>query len=264
MLDLGFSLRGGRTVLDRRVFRWPYVLTRTFQVDPSMAHMLTVIVQSSGGAINEGDRLEQRLRLEPGAAAHLTNQGASVVHRARPGMAASERVTLSVAAGAMLEYMPEPRILFPDAVLNQEIDVDCDPEGTAIIADGFTLHDPEGLGRPFRGLTSRIHVRVAGEMAMIDRFTLDGTARLRANAFGSLVVVTRQTIDAAALSQRLATIPGLYAVASPMPNGAGIGIRLAAEDLRALRAGTALAWRHLRQCFFGVDSAERPVAGGGG
>ena len=48
-LDLSFARRGDRTVLDRRRFRWPFVLTRTFALDSCPRHMLTVIVQTSSG-----------------------------------------------------------------------------------------------------------------------------------------------------------------------------------------------------------------------
>ena len=61
-LDLAFARRGDRTVLDRRLFRWPFVLTRTFALDRAPAHMLTVIVQTSSGAVHGGDRLRQRHR----------------------------------------------------------------------------------------------------------------------------------------------------------------------------------------------------------
>lgn len=261
-LDLGFVLRGGRTVLDRRVFSWPYVLTRTFLIDQLPAHMLTVIVQSSGGAINEDDQLEQRIRLASGAAVHLTTQGATVVHRARPGTAARERVSLDVAAGGLLEYMPEPRILFPDATFDQQIDVDCDPDATVIIADGFALHDPEGADRRFSRVTSRTHIRMGGDTVLLDRFAVDGACKLRMQAFGSLTVVTRKPCDPVALSASLAGISELYAAASLLPSDAGVIIRFSAGNSRALRTGTLAAWRHLRGHLFGAAPTDRQTGNG--
>jgi urease accessory protein len=261
-LDLGFVRRGGRTVLDRRVFRWPYVLTRTFSLDPVPAHMLTVIVQSSSGAINEDDCLEQRLHLAPGAAVHFATQGATVVHRARQGMAARESISLSVAESAMLEYLPEPRILFPDSELHQQIDVDCDPGGTAIVADGFTFHDPTGADRRFGRTTSETRIRVGGETVMIDRFDISGTARLNMKAFSSLIAVTRQAIDATDLSRRLSETEGLYAAAGSLPGGAGTAIRFAARDLRLLRAGANAAWKYLRIQITGAPPPDRQSGNG--
>jgi urease accessory protein len=256
-LDLGFVRRGERTVLDRRIFRWPYVLTRTFSLDPVPAHMLTVIVQSSGGAVNEGDRLEQRLHLAPGSAVHFATQAATVVHRAREGMAARETIELSIGESAFLEYMPEPRILFPEAELHQQIDVDCDPGGNAIVSDGFTLHDPAGEGRGFRRFASQTRVRVGGEMVLIDRFDISGATPLRMAAFGSLIVITRRPIDAIELSKRLSGLAGLYAAAGSLPSGSGIAIRFAAQDLRALRTGTVAAWKYLRTQITGTPPPDR-------
>ena len=48
-LDLGFVRRAGRTVIDRRMFAWPFVLTRSFHVDPDRPDCLSVIVQTASG-----------------------------------------------------------------------------------------------------------------------------------------------------------------------------------------------------------------------
>jgi len=130
-LDLSFALRGGRTVFDRRIFSWPFVLARTFATDAQLPHLQSVIVQSSGGPIHGGDRLTQRVHVGAGAAVHLTTQGATAVHRAHEGFTTSERVELRVAVGGWLEYLPQPRILFPDAAMRTTIDLDMDAVATA-------------------------------------------------------------------------------------------------------------------------------------
>ncbi len=263
-LDLSFALRGERTVFDRRLFSWPFVLTRTFLLDAEPAHQLTAIVQTSGGAILGEDRLVQRISVGSGAAVHFKTQGAAAVHRAPPGLVTHEAITLRVAEGGILQYLPEPRILFPDAALTQTIDVDCAPGGTAIVSDAFTVHDPTGAGRSFRSLESTMTLRRGGaDPAMIDRMQIAGLepSRLRRHsAFGTLVVITSLSANALEplalrLSAQLAGVPGLYAAASLLPGELGLGLRFAGRDLRNLRACIDLALAALRLHLFGQASA---------
>ncbi|WP_421760887.1 urease accessory protein UreD [Devosia sp.] len=245
-LDLSFARRGDRTVFDRRLFRWPFVLTRTFHLDTTPRHMLTVILQTSSSALLGEDRLRQRLALAEGSAVHLTTQGAATVHRAVPGQVAEEHVSLTVGAGAYLEYLPQPRILFPDAALSQSIEVDVAAGGAVILSDAFTVHDPTGAGRSFRRLQSAITVRFdADEPVVIDRLDIAAALQPKATAFASMLLLTRGPVpvdqaQALALSAALAELPDLYGAASLLPGDAGIGVRLAARDLRAVRLGLDL------------------------
>lgn len=259
-LDLSFVRRGERTVFDRRLFTWPFVLTRTFFLDVAPAHQLTAIVQTSSGAIHGEDRLVQRVSVGSGAAVHLKTQGATAVHRAPPGLLTHEAVCLRVAEGGILQYLPEPRILFPHAALAQTIDLDCAPGGTAIVSDAFTVHDPIGAGRNFRSLESTMTLRRSGaEPAMIDRVQIAGLVprQLRRHtAFGTLVVVTSLPAEALEpitldLSAHLAGVPDLYAAASLLPGELGLGLRFASSSLRSLRAGIDLALASLRSRVLG-------------
>jgi urease accessory protein len=263
-LDLSFARRGEQTVFDRRLFSWPFVLTRTFFLDATPAHQLTAMVQTSSGAMHGGDRLVQRISVGRDAAVHIKTQGAAAVHRAPPGLVTHESVSLRVAEGGILQYLPEPRILFPDAALAQTIDLDCAPGGTAIVSDAFTVHDPVGAGRGFRGLESTMTLRQGGaEPAMIDRMQITGlTARelRRQIAFGTLAVVTPLPATALEplaldLSAQLVSIPSLYSAASLLPGELGIGLRFVARDLRGLRAGLDLALGKIRSHLIGQTSA---------
>lgn len=266
-LDLVFARRADQTVLERRLFRWPFVLTRTFALDSAPSHMLTVILQTSSGAIQAEDRLRQRLHVRADAAAHVTTQGASAVHRAIPGRASSETIALQIEDGAYLEYLPDPRILFPDAALEQTIDIHCAIGGVALVADGFTIHDPEARDRGFRRLVSTTTLYCGGlDPAMVDRFDIGALAGGRTaefTAFGSLTLAAPGRPEANAgladaLSATLAKIPDLYAAASLLPGEAtGLSVRLAGRELRAVKAGTTAAWRLIRQAFHGAPPPSR-------
>jgi urease accessory protein len=227
--------------------------------------MLTAILQNAAGAIHGIDRLDQRIAVRAGAAAHVVAQGATSVHRADPGSITRETVRLTIEEGAVLEYLPGPRILFPDAAMETTLDIDCSPHGTAIIADAFTVHDPAGAGRGFRSYESALVLRRGdAEPVMVDRLRLDHREVrhfTRHRAYGTLVaVLPAGTGDHAELSLRLSArlteLPGLYAAASPLPFAAGIGIRLAAAELRTLRAAFDLAWRALRLELTGTAPAR--------
>ena len=266
-LDLVFARRQDRTVLDRRLFRWPFVLTRTFALDRAPAHLLTVILQTSSGAVHGEDRLLQRFDVRGGAAAHVTTQAASSVHRADPGLTAQETVSIRVADGGYLEYLPEPRILFPDAALEHRTAIDCAVGGVALISDAFTFHDPEALGRCFRRFASTTTL-VCGsdDPVLVDRLDLHGRGRGRTaqfTAFGSVMLVApgrTEGIEVFAddLSATLATIRDLYAAASLLPGEAiGLGVRLAGRDLRAVRAGLHAVWMGTRRRLYGTATPPR-------
>lgn len=266
-LDLVFARRGERTVLSRRLFRWPFVLTRTFALDRVPAHMLTVILQTSSGATHGGDRLHQRFYVQGSAAAHVTTQGASSIHRADPGFTTEERVAIAVDEGGYMEYMPEPRILFPDAALDQTIEIDCAAGGVALVSDAFTIHDPEARGRCFRRLASTTTLRSDGEdPVLVDRMDISGLGRGRMTryaAFGSVLLATPGRTDgmealAEELTASFALIPNLYGAASMLPGGdVGIGARLAAHDLRAVAAGIQVAWIAVRRLFYSAPPPSR-------
>src|ERR1700730_1299951 len=143
-LDLSFAHSDRGTYLDRRIFRWPYAISRTFHLDTVPAGMLTLIVQSISGAIQAEDRLEQRYQVGASAMAHVTTPGAASVYRAPPGMEALDHVHLVVEEGGFLEYLPEHRILFPDSWLCQRLGLgagrprSCRTPSRAMIRPGAT------------------------------------------------------------------------------------------------------------------------------
>jgi urease accessory protein len=264
-LDLCFARRGAVTVLDRRRFRWPFVLTRTFALDAHPRHMLTLIVQTGAGALHGGDRLTQHIVVERGAAAHVTTPGASCVYRAGPGLESRDHVTLNVAADGYLEYLPEPRILFPDAALEQSLEIECSPGGVALVSDAFTVHDPTACGRGFQRLRSSTILRCHGELALADRSDIDNLeigATTGFAAFASIVLAAPGRLDhCAAVAEELTrtfdTVASPYCAASLLPAKAGVGVRLAARDLRDIRAGIAAVWRATRCALYGSPPTSR-------
>ncbi|MGY4435061.1 urease accessory protein [Bradyrhizobium sp. F1.13.1] len=267
-LDLSFVRRANRTVIDRRLFAWPFVLTRSFYLDPARPSCLSVIVQTGSGAVHGEDSLAQRLVLNSGATVSLTNQGATAVHRADPAARATETIDLHVAGGASLEYLLEPRILFPDAALCQSVELDCANDGSALIVDAFTMHDPSGEARNFRELESTFCLRRSGsEPLVIDRTRLyRPTVDIFRGylAFGSAFLVLSPWHDfadiQASLTKALGGSPGLYAAVSVLPESTGLGVRLAARDLAGMRTAFARISAIYRLALLSVIEAPAVVS----
>ncbi|GGC61564.1 urease accessory protein UreD [Chelatococcus reniformis] len=263
-LDLVFARRLDRTILERRIFRWPFVLTRTFALERTPPCLLSVFLQTSSGAVHGEDDLRQRLHIRGGAAAYVTTQGASPVHRATPGQTSKESVGIRIEDDGHLEYVPEPRILFPGAALDQTIEVDCAPGGFALAADVFTIHDPAGEGRRFRSLRATTILRRGGDAPLlVDRVDIRGLGRGRTAAFAAFGSVYVLAPDGAAalmadVAAMLPGIPGLYGATSELPgDGTGFSVRLAGYDLRSVRTAVALTWSLSRQSRFGCKPSAR-------
>lgn len=237
-LDLSFVVRNGRTVLDRRLFRYPYVLMRTFSEPPppvgdgpshQAATLIRLVVQNSSGPVHDCDHLATNLRLGEGSNVRVSYQGATSIGRARPGNMSRERLEVTLDPGSRLAYLPAPRILFPDAAHHQTTEIALSAGSTMLYFDAFTLHDPEGMGRTFREFDNTLTIRRDGEIVLFDRQHLSAPAIGEGfRAFGTILLLGRQ-------ASALPAIPGLYAAASRLPSDLGWSIRLAAADLRPIR-----------------------------
>lgn len=60
-----------------------------------------------------------------------------------------------------------------------------------------------------------------------------------------------------ALRQSLATVDGIYAAASALPNGAGAWMRVLADDAIGLRSAMHAAWVAMRLKFIGSAPANK-------
>jgi urease accessory protein len=151
-LSLRFAQRAGRTLLVDNRHQGPLRLIRALPGDEGRCD--AVIVHPPGGLVG-GDRLELALALEPGARVLCTTPGAQKWYRSA-GAAACATTRIEVGAGAALEWLPQPAIVFDRARVEQSIAFE--------LAADARLLGWECL--------------VLGRSAMGERFT-DGTLRQR-------------------------------------------------------------------------------------
>ncbi|MFC5406585.1 urease accessory protein UreD [Cohnella soli] len=161
VLDVSATCRGDRTVLAGRYCTSPIKIAKTFPEDKSLCVM---IMDASPGML-KGDRYEMQWVAEAGAHLCLTNQGFTKVHPCTPELGASMENRYRLAAGACIETMMKPIMLYKDASYTNRTDVEL--ERGAVWMQGEVLSP----GRVLRGesfayeqLDNRISVYYEGEL----------------------------------------------------------------------------------------------------
>lgn len=266
-LDIAVERRGAASCLVGRYVTYPFHLTRAFTLDAACPEVATLYMQSSSGGFYAGEDLTVRVRIGTGAALHLTTQASTLVHGDR-GRPARMRVLVEVEAGGFLAYTPDPQILFPGAASETRVDVALHGDAVAFLSDGLLVHDPKKSGGAPLSYQSRVDVRRDGTLIASDRQVIAGSHLTQPDGplHGHLVAASGLwlTGDAGTLSLEAAhgfddalAQPGCLAGVSPLPSGAGLGLRLLAKDGAAHDAAMRAAFGHVFAARFGVPPALR-------
>ncbi|ROM77751.1 urease accessory protein [Pseudomonas brassicacearum] len=215
-----------------------------------------IIVHPPGG-IAGGDRLDISAHVGPGAWAQLTSPGAAKWYRA--AAPAYQQLSLSVAAGATLEWLPQETIVFSAA--QAELGTSIDLQG-----DGRLFYwDMVALGRPASGerfdlghFQSRLDIRRDGQLLWHERQRIVGGDGLLDSPIGlggdpvfATLLVTGD-IDSALLEQCRSLGHGVRGDLTQLP-GLVVARCLASEALLA-RGWLIELWRLLRPALLGRDA----------
>ncbi|WP_284644628.1 urease accessory protein UreD [Paenibacillus silviterrae] len=116
-----FASSGGATQLDRHMQSYPLKLAKTF----AFGRQLGVYLMDASPGILAGDRYELKWEFGENSQVLLTNQSYTKVHPARTSPGAEARPSeqhqrFALRSGAYVEYMPEPLMLYKDAVFDSE------------------------------------------------------------------------------------------------------------------------------------------------
>jgi urease accessory protein len=229
--------------------------------------MLTLYLQSCSGGIYEGDRLSTHIEMGEGAQAHVTTQAACIAHGMRE-VGAYHHAALEAGPDCLLEYLPDPVILFPRAQLDARLVIKAETGSRVIAVEAFLIHDPLALGRPFTRLSSLLQVESprGGRVLFRDRFDITGDAWLSRNpgvtgAAAGMATLVIFGADSNALLERLRAslngVKGVWAGASLLSRGEGAVCRILAPDGRALRAGITAGWSAARLHWTGAAPSIR-------
>ncbi len=259
---------GGTTHIRRQQVGYPFHLGRALRMPGDPPGMPTVYLQSCSGGIFQGDDLRLRVVAGEGAWAHVTSAASTVVHGMETG-GARQVLELVAAAGALLEYLPDPLILFPRARLHNGVQVRLDAQASVIVGDALILHDPRGAGAAFDYLESDIVVRDhAGKLLVCDRFRcrggelgrglpgINGAYAVQASLFALTRACTSQVL-VNAMREALAPIEDVYAAASTLPNAAGAWVRILGRDAIGARAAQHAVWAAVRSTLTGRSPTPR-------
>ena len=148
-LTLRYEAVGGRSVLTRRQHHGPLVVQKPFYPEgDGVCH--SIIVHPPGGIV-AGDNLSINATIETEAHALITTPGATKWYRSE-GPFAEQHISLRVASGAALEWVPQEAIVFNAARARQSITVELNEGaryiGWDILAMGRTAsHERFAQGR---------------------------------------------------------------------------------------------------------------------
>jgi urease accessory protein len=166
----------GATILASAQQRAPLRVVRAFPLagGGALVHLHNV----SGGVLG-GDRLELEIVVGAGAWAQVTTTGATRVYRTLDSAATPiETRDLRVAAGALLELLPDPLIPFAGARYRQETRVELEAGA------GLFWWETVAPGRTARGevfaydaLDLTVEIRAAGRPAAFERARLEPARR---------------------------------------------------------------------------------------
>ncbi len=267
-LDLAFERApGGGTVLRRQLVAYPFHVGRVLHLPGDPPGFASVYLQSCSGGLFQGERLGLAIAAGEGAQVHLTTAASTIVHTMNDGYA-EQSLQISAAAGSLVEYLPDPLILFPAARLDTRLVIRAAESATVIASESFLLHDPHAGGAAFDWLRSETRIEdETGRTLAVDRFRAEGRA-VMANRpgvnggfdlQGTLLVVHRTNPQAAltALRSALCESADAYAGASLLPGGSGAWLRVLARDSIALRAIMREVWSAVRLMATGSSPGRR-------
>jgi urease accessory protein len=142
---------------------------------PDPGEPLTAVLITTAGGLTGGDRLRLSVAADAGAAALCTPQAAEKIYRSPDDSAATIDLTLDVAAGAALEWLPQEMILFDGARLDRRIAVALGGDARLLAGD-ITVFGRIARGERFSAghLMDRWQVRRDGRLVWTDATRLDG------------------------------------------------------------------------------------------
>ena len=245
-LELGFEFQDNKTVLAHRRHQGPLTVQRPFYPEGGVCHVY--LLHPPGGVV-AGDSLTLRITAAAKSAALITTPAAGKFYRSS-GLLAKQHVTLNVAEGAILEWLPQETIIYEGARVASKLRVDLE------IGARFIGWEVLALGRPAANegftmgeISLGWQIFKAGELFYQEKLRLDAeafAARWGLNghsACGTLFVSPATATQLEKVQQLIGDSPGL-------------GVTLI-DDLLICRALDSRADR-LRSFFQQVWATLRP------
>lgn len=174
-LSLDFAPRGGVTRLVSNRHEGPLRLIRALPLPDGRCQ--AVIVHPPGGLVG-GDQLDLDIRLADGARVLCTTPGAQKWYRSdRAGARADTR--LNLAGQSVLEWLPQPTIVYDAARVDQSLDIQLAPEARMIGWECLVL-GRAAMGERFLhgSLRQRISLSISDQLQWGERTAVAAGDRL--------------------------------------------------------------------------------------
>lgn len=256
-LELGFSTpANGRTVLSHRRHTGPLVVQKPFYPEGEAVCHATVV--HPPGGIAGGDRLELDIDAASGAHAVVTTPGAAKWYRSN-GPTAHQVAELKAHDGAVLEWLPQPTIVYDGARVQQSLRVQLADNARYI---GWEILCLGRIARGERFTTGEYRARteiVRGSQRLWnDAAVLSGGARVLQSPAGmggmpvtGLLLAAGESIDASLIER-------CREEAVSAPARCGVTALPGVLAVRFIGDPTEAAWR----CFTALWRIVRPAIAG--
>jgi urease accessory protein len=269
-LSLSFERRGAASVLAGCRFTLPLQVMTPLALETSgpagggTVRPCVVSLLNPTGSVLGGDRLRIDVCAGAGAHALLTTPSATKIHRA-DGPAAVQEVSLAVASGAVLEWVPDHTIPHVGASFRQRLRAHVAADATLIVVDAFAVgRVARGERFRFRVLDSALRITDDAGWLLHDRFVLAGEPAWGGLGFcegapylASIAVVTPGPVEevARAAADALAGVAGARGGVGRLPRR-GVLVRCLAETAPALGDAVRGAWAAVRAALFGAGAPD--------
>lgn len=257
---LHFAQRDGAgTRLTEQRVRPPLHLAKAYHENDWAISLLT----SPTAGLLEGDRLDIRASLEPGARAALISPAACRVHTMALGTA-QIRQDFRLEGDAVLDVWPAPLVLQAEAALDQATEIDCAAGATLlyteIVAPGRAAY---GESFQFREWRSRLRLRREGQLLAYENFNCcpaegqpaDWRAHYPEGLYASLYCLCPRSLEGLIEPLHALAWEGVSLGASPLREG-GLAVKILAADGVELRR----ALLAVREILISATQMEFPPA----
>ncbi|MFG1361358.1 urease accessory protein UreD [Xanthobacter pseudotagetidis] len=261
-LRLGFSLRDGRSVLADLYRVTPLLVQRALYWDEAMPELPICSIISIGGGILQGDRYKIDIHVGAGACAHVTSQSANRVHQMDANYA-SQHQTVTLEAGAYLEYLPDFTIPYRGSRFINQTDIVIAEDATLLYGEMMLAgrkhhHAEERFGLDLLSVAVAVRRpdgrKLFAEKILIEKGdpTVDMPAVMRGyDAFANIMCLAPPDV-AARVKERFETnfppdAPRAISGVSRLPNGAGLMLRAVGVETYDVRGEVRRFWRIVRE-----------------
>lgn len=268
-LRFAYDLSTRSTLLSESLYEPPLKVVRAFALADGAA--LSHLHNVSGGLLGD-DHLSLSVRLHENAKVQLTTTGATRIYRARESAGpATQRTEISLAANALLEYLPDPIIPFAHARFSQRTEIQLAP-GAGLFWWEILAPGREASGELFAydsvEMKTDLHAQgrlIAAERVKLEphKFPLSSPARLGAYRYWATFYICRVGLEPAAwlaLEDRLReaasefTCPGKALWGISALTAYGLVCRCVALRGRDVIFGLNQLWREAKFTLYGTEA----------